>query len=66
MTRKQLLALRTLIALAEHHIRTMRRSRHRLEWTRVLRDGQRASREVTVRWIAEHQKEGTHGPTQAV
>jgi len=51
MTRKQLVALRTVVALAEHHIRTGRHSQYRLEWTQVLRTARQALREVTHTWI---------------
>ena len=58
MTKEQLIALRSAVSLAEHHIRCLRRSRNRLEWTKLIRLAHQASREVTHRVLDEAEKQG--------
>jgi len=58
MTKKQLLALRTVVVCAEHHIRQQRPSQQRLEWTRELRTAWQAVREVTHRFLDETHAQG--------
>lgn len=60
MSRDQLLALRSVVKLAEHSIGNMRRGPNRLAWTRELRKARQAIREVTSQHIESALQEVPH------
>lgn len=45
-----------MVALAEHHVGLMGRSRNRLDWARIMRHARQALREVTVQWLEAEAK----------
>lgn len=51
MKKDQLLAMRSAISLAEHHIRLQRPSHNRLMWTKLLRKAWQGAREVTHQFL---------------
>lgn len=56
MTKEQLVAIRTMVALAEHHIRGHAHDSWRLEWTQLQRKARQAVREITHTFLDEQRK----------